>query len=825
MKKFAMLHVGISIVGALLLLRIALFATNDRPVFGAAESTVLIEKVYPDGLAVNDLDEAVMLINVQDKPADISGWGLSDTTENLLKLTFPEGTILAPFERIWIARNGAEFRKHFGEYPDFEQADSGAPSIRMTGSWPGFANKGDEVLLADSTGQIIDGVVYESGDPSVLAAGNEWSGATLEFYSLGAAEGQILFRKRDISTGLPLADTNSTLDWGQDQNDPVFGRRVQYPGWETEQFSQTYQIEETAILTVAIAPDNAYETINAVIKQAQSSILIETHTFESHDLLTPLLDAADRGVEIKILLEGAPPGGVSDAQRYNCFQLAQSGGNCFVMHNDSANRIFDRYTFLHAKFMVVDNKIGVVGSDNLSPNSWPADRKDDGTFGRRGVVLLTDSAGVVSHLNAVFAADLNQAQHHDILDWYPTDSSLGFPLGSYSPVSYENGITYTVNFEEPAVFRGDFDFELVQVPENFLNPESGLLGLLSEAGEGDTLLVQQQYERFYWGGNQDPIEDPNLRISGYLTAARRGSTVRILLDSFFDNTTHPASNWHVCKWLTEISLEENLDLECQLGNPTGLGIHNKMVLAQIDGRGFIHVGSVNGSEQSAKGNRELALQVQSNEAYDYLATLFQSDFVNRVYMPLVLNRYEGPVPYPLISEVLYNPFGADDGAEFIEISNGYKQPFDLSGYSVSDGVTPADYADLRRFPTGTILPVNGVLVVAQQAVAFEEQFFSLPDFEILDSHPDVPELVDDLAWGDPSTFLRLGNSGDVVFLRNAADQPVDVLVYGEKVVEGYPTCPAVTVSGASLRRRPFDYDTGSCDDFEEWGSPSPGVVP
>ncbi len=480
---------------------------------------------------------------------------------------------------------------------------------------------------------------------------------------------------------------------------------------------------------------------------------------------------------------------------------------------------------MHAKFMIVDGKIGVIGSDNLSPNSWPADEKTDGTFGRRGVVLITDSAGVVEHLKTVFQADLDLANHHDIMRWLPVETGLGLPVQTYIPQPYENGITYTVGFDEPVSFAGDFEFELVQSPENFTNRDGGLLKLLDEAGDGDTILVEQQYERLYWGSGKDPITDPNLRLIGYLAAARRGSRVRVLLDSYFDQASNAAGNWATCDWLNGIAQDENLDLQCQLGNPTGLGIHNKMVLAEIDGRGYVHVGSINGSEQAAKGNREMALQVQSDEAYAYLESMFKADFVQQVFLPSVLNQFETPADYPLISEVLYNPFGATDAAEFVEIVNPSGSAIDLSGYSISDAVTADEFADLRRFPPGTTLSGNQIIVVAQQATAFETEYFELPDFEILDSHQEVPELIDDLEWGDPATFLRLGNSGDVVFLRDASYRPVDVLVYGNKVVEGYPTCDAVTVSGASLRRNPFNYDTDSCADFEEWGSPTPGQVP
>lgn len=788
----------------------------------ASASKIIIEKAYPDGLAENDADEAILLRNVGAEAVNLVGWGLSDDPGNPLKMTLPSGAILPPNEKLWLTKNAEAFRAQFGFPADYEVGNTQlSQSQQLVGPWPGFANSGDEMILANSSGEIVDALVYEGGDTVALSGIGHWDGESLLFYGVGAAEGQLFFRKIDPETGYPLDQTNGRSDWGQDPDDPILGRQVQYPGWDVEQFFTPATVQETATLTIAVAPDNAFEAISNLISKAQSSIQIETHTFESHELLEQLKMAVERGVKVEILLEGGPPGGLQDPQRWNCYALELAGGNCYVMQNDSTNHIFDRYTFMHAKFMIIDDRYAAVSSDNLSPNSWPADEKADGTFGRRGVVLITDATSVINQLGTIFAADLDQANHQDITRWQPLQTIQGFPIETYQIPEPVNATTYTVAYSEPFETRGEMGFEIIQAPENYLNPTAGLFNLLDSAGAGDTVLVQQQYERLYWG----ETDASNLRLNSYVQAARRGTQVKVMLDSFFDDEDHPASNKATCQWLNQLADDEKLDLACRTGNPTGLGIHNKMVLVQVSGQGFVHVGSINGSEQSAKANREVALQVASNEAYDHLSALFNRDFPSQLYLPMVTHEQNGAILRPLISEVLYNPFGATDDAEFIEIVNPSNRPIDISGFSLSDAVTAADYADLRRFPDGTILPAKGVLVVTQQAAAFEAQFLVKADFEILDSDPAIPELIDEPAWGDPSTFLRLGNTGDVVYLRDQADLPVDVLVYGEFEAEGHPTCAAVTLAGASLRRIDIQVDTNSCSDFEEWGSPTPGQVP
>ena len=56
----------------------------------------------------------------------------------------------------------------------------------------------------------------------------------------------------------------------------------------------------------------------------------------------------------------------------------------------------------------------LIGSENLNPSAMPADDKADGTAGRRGVFLITDAAGVVSHVQALLAADIDPGHHGDL---------------------------------------------------------------------------------------------------------------------------------------------------------------------------------------------------------------------------------------------------------------------------------------------------------------------------------------------------------------------------------------------------------------------------
>lgn len=790
---------------------------------GSGAPVILVDAALYDGYEPLDADEAVRLLNVGGAAIDLGGWTLDDGSTAVA--TLPAGMRLAPGEALWAARDALSFRRQFGFWPDCELEGSSDDVADAAGRWPGYANDGDEVILRRPNGALADVLVYEDGDTGTAG----WAGPAVNPYrvaNLFAEAGQILYRRRHQATGQPVADSDRAADWAQMTSDVVDGRKVRYPGWSLDHFFFTTRVTETAVLTVAVAPDNAYAALLAEINRAQHTLQIEVLTFEHISLGQALASAAGRGVSVTVLLEGDPVTGLADAEKYVCQELEAAGGACWFMIRDDDAAVHDRYRYLHAKFFIVDGERVTIGSENASPRSLPDDDKEDGTWGRRGVFLITDAPGVVARAQAIFDDDLDAAAHHDLFRWTAGDLRYGAPSPNFEPVTATGGVSYTVHFPDPVSFAGRFPFELLHAPENALRDRDALLGLLNRAGAGDVILAQQLTERPHWGpANGDAQTDPSPRLEAYIAAARRGATVRLLLDAFFDDPASPLSNRATCEAVNDIAVREHLRLACALANPTGLGIHNKMLLLRLDGRGWVHVGSLNGLEQAHKGNREVALQVQSDGAYTYLAHLFERDWPHRRLLSPVMRNFSGPADHLLISELLYDPAGGDD-KEFVELVNPTGDPAGLGGWSLGDAVFPGDFEDVRRFPSGTVLPPGETLVVAVAAAPFAQEFAVAPDFEILESDPHVPNLIDDPTWGDPAAHFQLGNEGDEILLRDAAGHVVDAVSYGNGHFPGVVACPLVPASGHVLERHPFWRDNDDCPaDFRAWPFPSPGWLP
>jgi hypothetical protein len=303
--------------------------------------------------------------------------------------------------------------------------------------------------------------------------------------------------------------------------------------------------------------------------------------------------------------------------------------------------------------------------------------------------------------------------------------------------------------------------------------------------------------------------------------------VRILLNGygFIPESDHPPEeNLEAVAYIREQAKAHNLDLQAAVGNPTGLGIHNKMVLVNLgENQRYVHIGSINGSESSSKVNREVALQLQSDEAYDFYLDMFEYDWwtTHPTYLPVVTRAYRPPAPpvdHLVISEVYYA--GSGD-TEWIEIFNPTKEPIDLSNYRLGDAETADAFEAMFHYPPDVYIGPNQVLVIAVNGLHLPQA-----DLEFYEHHPGIPNMILDSDWGDTRYPFALRNLGDQVLLLKTDDAPVDVVLWGDARYLNIAPHPGVTNTAASLSRQPAIYDTDDCMfDFAETYPPTPGNVP
>jgi len=355
----------------------------------------------------------------------------------------------------------------------------------------------------------------------------------------------------------------------------------------------------------------------------------DTNMYMAHQpqLAERLVAALERGVQVRLLLEAQPPGGLDDTTRWFAQQVHDASGEVRYMRGEPDQHIHRRFVFDHAKYGIIDGSRVFVMSENWVGHGTPTDH----SYGNRGWGVIVRNRAVARYLAGVFAADWNPLVA-DTVAYNADDPKYGGPPAGFTPDdSVPKG-------EYPHPFRARRFTEPVQVtpvfaPDNTLYDTRGILGLIGAAQE--RLLVEQQYIHLQWDGRAGSVDQtPDLYLRAVVAAAQRGVEVRVLLDDDSKyaappNHTPPGTsaltNRDTCAYLNGIAAGAGLRLECRLldaGN-TGLAkVHNKGVIADDQ----VLVSSINWSRNSPANNRELGLIIGSQPVSDYFAGVFDWDW-------------------------------------------------------------------------------------------------------------------------------------------------------------------------------------------------------
>lgn len=782
-------------------------AANSVAVPASSPAKVIINEVSWAGTAGASTQEWIELFNPLQTSVDLSGWELhvNANAHALAGIIPANGYFL-------IQRSAGTF-------------GSGA-TAHLTLSFGALSNSGATLQLVDTHRQIVDVLVYGDG-----AAQAGWNGAPLQPYTVTqsiAASGQILMRRLSPLTGQPVPDTDTAQDWRNDRSDVLQNRAPAYLGWRLEAFS--LPATGSGGLSLAIAPDASFDFVKRALNAATSSIDIESFTFENAGVADVLTAKAASGVIVRVLLDGAPVGGLSDQTRWVCGRITAADisgrSGCWFLRSDSLNKVHARYAFLHAKFALIDNTRLLMGSENFGMRGMPDDNKADGTAGQRGIIALIDAPSLVSRARAVFDADIDP-NNRDITRWCAGCSTFGSPSVTFTPITVTGGSSYTVRFGEwqssaPA------QMTLFTSPENHLSGAGSIIEAMDGAGAGDEVLFEQLDEPLYWGATGSNIDaDPNPRLQAAMRAAARGATVRLLLDGFYDDPAAARSNAVTAQALNDLARANGWNLRAIRGNPTALGIHNKMILVRAGGRFLSSIGSWNGTEISAKRDREMSVLIESNEAHAFLRSVFMTDWnlSQPVAIPLVVRDYK-PIDHLLISEVMVNPSGAnEEGREWVEIYNPTARPINLDGMKIGDAAVQGSAGEgMYAFPQGAVIAPGRAIVVAQNAAAFFTDWGRNPDFELSNYSAAVPDMLPYTAWAGGT--MNLSNGGDEVVLLRNDDTILDTVTWLTGNVAGTAPYTASILPGHTLQRWPPNGDSDNCAvDFRDQALPSPGQVP
>ncbi|MEA1869155.1 MAG: phospholipase D-like domain-containing protein [Euryarchaeota archaeon] len=560
----------------------------------------MITEIYYDTYLKGDTDgEFIRIHNPTKDPIEIGGWQITDLEGAII---FPSLTGMDAGGCLYLAYNATAFYDETLQRADFEygvDSDS-TPNMVETYRMIKLSNVGDEVILKDEKGDIVDVVIYGISD-----AVDGWTGTSVE----DVREGAIMERDRDETTG-KYEDTDSAEDWNDFRVYVVGQSHFSY---------ETFGFEGD--VTVFTSPDSSFTAIAGAIDNASESICLNLYQFHNFYLMDRIIAAIERGVEVKMMLEGGPVNGIADEERYIASKTVTAGGDVRFMISDGDRGIHDRYAFNHAKYAIIDAEMTILTSENWKNTGVPINN----TFGNRGWGIIINNPDTADYWSSVFVEDWKPASK-DSFPFTPDDPIYGNKYGSPPPDFVPDRTILTGNYTSPfysEIVSGKFNVSPVLSPDTSLLETKSIIGMIK--GADDSVYVEQLYIR-NWGTHADP--EPNPFLEAVINASRRGCEVKILLDSVYEG-----KNEEIVEYLNYVAADENLNLEAKLIENAPIGLnktHNKGVIVD---HSQVLISSINWNENSARNNREAGLIIENEDVAEFYTDVFFYDWWNGAFHP------------------------------------------------------------------------------------------------------------------------------------------------------------------------------------------------
>jgi cardiolipin synthase A/B len=319
-----------------------------------------------------------------------------------------------------------------------------------------------------------------------------------------------------------------------------------------------------------------------------------------------LIAAKKRGVDVNVLIEGGPVGGISPAEKSLIWSINRSGIPVVSMVSTKTEHAPYRYD--HAKYVVINNNSLLITSENFKNTGFPP----QGLSGNRGWGVYLKDPALAGYFSGVFTTD---ASSKSVISY--TGSA-----GDIEPAPFEK---HTAEFH-PEEFE-DATVTPVIAPDTSYQ----IKDLLDSART--SIEIEQAYIK-----NETPYT-LNPYLSSAINASRRGVHVRVLLDSYWFNVEGPNDNDEMAALINRIGTSEHIPLEAKcidLSVSQVEKIHNKGVI--VDER-LVLISSINWNSNSPTFNREAGVIIDHPGVARYFLEVFDDDWAPMADMPGMKTDY------------------------------------------------------------------------------------------------------------------------------------------------------------------------------------------
>ena len=552
--------------------------TIPGAVLDGTSPSLVIAEFYP--CAANG-DEYLVLSNRGSEAVNLFNWSVSDG-EGAIRFL---GGVLLPGQTLSMSENASSYASVYGRPPDITVVDwmSGG-GVEVSGRFR-LADSGDALELVSPDGATADVVVFGSAAPP--ASG---------WYS----DPVPALRTGEVALRLPSEgslDTDTADDW-------THFREFRYGYSDHAVVSSDVS---AGCVTSFTSPDCSLESVLEVLSGAEHAIMLCSYELSSSSVCRCLSDAFVRGVNVRVLVDALPVGGMSLAEVSCLSSMASDGVDVRVLGGDLEDGVVRHVGALHAKYIVVDDEIMVALSENFVEDGVPVDR----LFGNRGWGVSVKDPVIASFMSSVFDDD-SRLDRPDVWPWLedprcdldatlPGEVQSQHLVGMMEPRANSATASVSVHISPDASAEGPFIVPLISAARNVKFEQFQAESVWSTRWSDEPVL--------------NPIVDA---IGGVL---REGGDVQGIFDGSWYNID---GNTAVVSSLSAMALESGAAPSFTLmpeESPITI-MHNKGLI--LDESTIIS--SNNWVYASFAKNREMAVEVRSDEVVSYFSFAFGLDW-------------------------------------------------------------------------------------------------------------------------------------------------------------------------------------------------------
>lgn len=537
----------IPIILILLLVTVTTYCISESD--GAQSGNLKISEVNPYGTS-----EGFSLTNYGTEKVNLIDYVVSDG----------EGYISFTLSKYVDSGERITFVKEISEGDWFSSRDNVHPYAERGIEADGFLLKdtGDDMTLGYN-GKIVDSVCYgESPIPS------GWTGESVEKIS------------KNYFLRISSSDTDSKGDWIATK-----------PGYSNLQYDENTKF--SAEVFPFTFPECDGEPIFKALENANEEVLISIYQLTNKNLVSLLIDLEKRigtsHVDVRIILEGDVLNYDMGTELSLMGSIVDAGGEVYVINTKEAGN-YERYSYFHNKYAIIDEKSVIITSEN-----WTVNNLSDSDYANRGWGALIESSDYANYMKNVWINDRNDTlgDVYGLKEYFPELKSYQGDLNYESP-----DYTYTLNGYASSVTP-------------VLSPDNSYTALKSLMDNAETRIYSEQLSlsNEYWKEDSGPISWMN-------SAASRGVDSRFILDSSMTDTSEIVNYINTTKSVRACTIDGGKGF-----NTT----HNKGILVDND---VTWVGSVNWTETSLKNNRETAVIIYSESVNSFFSEYFDTDWRN-----------------------------------------------------------------------------------------------------------------------------------------------------------------------------------------------------